>query len=61
MNKLKRLLNYSGWEKEILTTETIMGEWQKMGQDLKETLLQPSKYENDDEKHHQIVETLRND
>ena len=32
-----------------------------MGQYLKETLLWSSKSENDDEKHHQIVEILRDE
>ena len=32
-----------------------------MGQYLKETLLRSSKSENDDEKHHQIVEILRDE
>ena len=32
-----------------------------MGQYLKETLLRSSKSENDDEKHHQVVEILRDE
>ena len=32
-----------------------------MGQDLKETLLRSSKSENNDEKHHQIVEVLQDE
>ena len=34
--------------------------FERMGQYLKETLLRSSKSENDDEEHHQIIETLRN-
>ena len=33
---------------------------ERTGQDLRETLLRSSNVENDEKKHHQIVETLRN-
>ena len=57
---MKRLLNCSGWVKRILTIENNYESGMKLeprifkrtDQDLRETLLQSSHYENDNEKHH---------